>query len=184
MTESVNPQIGIWPKTERLLSMLRVLLMTTLMVAVVGLARPAWSYDEAMAESYAALFAPVTGPAAGKALHSIKPEAVLDKIKAKEPLVALDIRTPAEVGIYGATLPGSLAIPINELFTRANLELIPTDKTVLVVCKSGARAMAAGTALRHIGFQNVFVLEGGFVALVAYLGPKEANTPPKAEQGR
>jgi rhodanese-related sulfurtransferase len=98
-------------------------------------------------------------------------------VKAKEPLVALDVRTPAETDVYSVTLPGALLIPINELFTEANLTRIPTDKTVVVICQTGTRATAAGTALRHIGFENVYVLKGGFKALVAYMGPKEANTP-------
>jgi rhodanese-related sulfurtransferase len=114
-------------------------------------------------------------------LHLIPPDIFLNKVKAKEPLVVLDIRTPAETGIYSVTLPGSLVIPVNELFTEANLSLIPTDKTVVVVCLSGTRASAAGTALRHIGFENVYILKGGFKALTGYLGPKEANTPFKPD---
>ena len=152
---------------------------------VVAISGPAWSsdtdmaksYTELLAKSYAELFAPVQGAGAGKALHLIKPDAFLEKVKAKEPLVALDVRTPAETGVYGVTLPGALMIPINELFTPANLARIPTDKTVVVVCLSGTRATAAGTALRHIGFENVYILKGGYKALVAYLSPKEANTP-------
>jgi rhodanese-related sulfurtransferase len=132
-----------------------------------------------LAESYAKLFAPVKGAGAGKALHLIPPDSLLNKVKAKEPLVVLDIRTPAETGVYSATLPGSLVIPVNELFTEARLALIPTDKTVVVLCMSGVRATAAGTALRHIGFENVYILKGGFKALTGYLGPKEANTPVK-----
>jgi rhodanese-related sulfurtransferase len=155
------------------------LLTITLLAAAVTIAGPAWSYNAAMAESYATLFAPVKGAGAGKALHLIPPHAFLNKVKAKEPLVALDIRTPAETGVYSVTLPGSLVIPVNELFTEANLAQIPTDKTVVVLCLSGTRASAAGTALRHIGFENVYILKGGFKALTGYLGPKEANTPLK-----
>ena len=155
--------------------------LATPFVLAVGLAMagPAWSYDTAMAESYAKLFAPVKGAGAGKALHLMKPDAFLNKVKANEPLVTLDARTPAEIGVFTSILPGSLTIPVNVLFTEANLARIPTDKTVVVLCKSGARATAAGTALRHIGFENVYVLKGGFKALVAYMGPKEANTPLK-----
>ena len=157
--------------------------LSTTLVLVLGLimAVPAWSYDTAMAESYANLFAPVKGAGAGKALHLMKPDALLNKIKAKEPLVSLDVRTPAEIGVFTSILPGSLMIPMNELFTEANLARIPTDKTVVVLCKSGTRATAAGTALRHIGFENVHVLKGGFKALIAYMGPKEANSPLKLE---
>jgi rhodanese-related sulfurtransferase len=161
--------------------MLTHLATTFLLAITVALATPAWSYDTAMAESYAKLFAPVKGAGAGKALHLMKPDAFLKKVKAKEPLVALDIRTPAEIGIFTSILPGSLTIPVNWLFTEANLARIPTDKAVVVLCKSGTRATAAGTALRHIGFENVYVLKGGFKALIAYMGPKEANTPLKPE---
>jgi len=162
--------------------MLKRLLTITLLAVAVIFMGPAWSYDAAMAESYVKLFAPVKGAGAGKALHLIPPDVFLNKVKTKEPLVVLDIRTPAETGVYSVTLPGALMIPIDELFTNAKLARIPTDKTVVVLCKSGARATAAGTALRHIGFENVYVLKGGFKAMIAYMGPKEANTPLKPEE--
>jgi rhodanese-related sulfurtransferase len=157
-------------------------LLTTILLAItVSFAGPVWSYDTDMAQSYAKLFAPVKGAGAGKALHLMKPDAFINKAKEKEPLIVLDIRTPAETSIYSATLPGTLVIPVNELFTEANLARIPTDKPVVVLCKSGTRAAAAGTALRHIGFDNVYILKGGFKALAGYMGPKEANTSPKTQ---
>jgi len=152
--------------------MLTHLATTFLLAITVALATPAWSYDAAMAESYAKLFAPVKGAGAGKALHLMKPDAFMNKVKAKEPVVALDVRTPAEIGVFTSILPGSLTIPIDALFTEANLARIPTDEAVVVLCKSGTRATAAGTALRHIGFENVYVLKGGFKALIAYIGAK------------
>jgi len=157
--------------------MLTRLFTITLLAVAVTISGPSWSYDTAMAESYGKLFALVKGAGAGKALHLMKPDVFVNKIKVKEPLVTLDVRTPAEIGVFTSILPGSLVIPMNELFTEANLARIPSDKTVVVLCKSGARATAAGTALRNIGFENVYVLKGGFKALVAYMGPKEANTP-------
>jgi rhodanese-related sulfurtransferase len=92
-------------------------------------------------------------------------------VKAKESLVVIYVRTPAETGVFTATLPDALVIPIDELFSEANLARIPSDKTVVVLCKSGTRAILAGTALRHIGFDNAYVLKGGFVALAGYMGP-------------
>ena len=154
---------------------------TILLIIAIALSAPAWSYDTAMAESYAKLFAPVKGAGAGKALHLMMPEALVNKVKAQQPLVVLDVRTPAEMAVFTSILPGSLMIPMNELFTEANLSRIPTNKTVVVLCMSGTRATAAGTALRHIGFDNVYVLKGGFKALITYMGPKEANSPLKPE---
>jgi len=161
-----------------MLTRLFAVVFLTIAVTVSG---PAWSYDAAMAESYAKLFAPVKGSAAGKALHMMPPNTFVNKTKAKEPLIALDIRTPAEIGVYSVALPGSFVIPLSDLFTGANLARIPTDKTVVVLCMTGVRATVAGTALRHIGFDNVHILKGGFKALTAYMGPKEANAPFKPE---
>lgn len=118
------------------------------------------SYDEVLAESYSRLFGSVAGASAGKLLHLMKPQAFVDKIRAGEPIVPLDIRTPAETSIFTASLPGSLAIPINELFVPASLARLPGDAPVVVLCKSRTRATAAGTALRHIGFDNAFILTG------------------------
>ena len=75
------------------------------MLSVTG---PAWSYDADMAASYAELFAPVKGAGAGKALHLMMPDAFLEKVKTGEPLVAVDIRTPAETGVFTVALPDAL----------------------------------------------------------------------------
>ena len=56
---------------------------------------PAWSYDVEMAQIYAKLFAPVQGAKAGKAIHLMKPVVFVNKIKANEKLIVLDIRTAA-----------------------------------------------------------------------------------------
>jgi rhodanese-related sulfurtransferase len=50
---------------------------------------------------------------------------------------------------------------------------------VVIICKSGTRATAVGTALRHIGFDNVYILKGGLMALSKYLSPKTANPESK-----
>ena len=141
----------------------------------------AWSHDAELAASYDQLFAPAVGADAGKALHLIMPSVLVEKIQANEPMILLDVRTPGETRIFTVALPGSLTIPLNELFRPENLERIPTDKPVMVICQSGARAVAAAMALRHIGFDRVFVVKGGFRALSEYLDAKTANQPAKAK---
>lgn len=157
---------------------LYIILATTLALS----STMSWAYNKELAASYQKLFQPVTGAKAGKALHLIKPEAFLENLKNGKRYVAIDVRTPAESYIYSMTLPGSLYIPINELFKAETLARLPKDQPIVIICKSGTRATAAGTALRHIGFNDVYILKGGLKALSAYLDPKVANTPPKAEQ--
>lgn len=144
----------------------------------------AWSYDESLAASYARLFSPVMGEGAGKALHLMTAEAFLNKVRMGDRVVTLDIRTPAETCVFTTALANNLVIPLNELFIAENLARIPVDTPVLVLCKSGTRATAAGTALRHIGFDNVFILKGGFKALNDYLDAKTANSPPAVAKGK
>jgi rhodanese-related sulfurtransferase len=155
-------------------------------VLVAGLATlisaPVNAYDAGLAESYARLFEPVSGAKTGKHLHLMKVEDYVAKVRQGETLVGLDIRTPTESVIFTSALPGSLVIPMNELFRTENLDRLPTDQPIVVLCRSGTRATAVGTALRHVGFDNVFILKGGYKALSAYLGAKTANQPLGPQQ--
>ena len=139
---------------------------------------PGWAYDTELAASYAQLFEPVNGARTGKELHMMKVEAFVEGVKGGKAFIALDVRTPAEAGMFTMALPNSLAIPVDQLFHPANLDRLPTDTPVVVVCKSGTRAAVVGTALRHIGFDNVYVLKGGFKALVNHLDARTANMQP------
>lgn len=137
----------------------------------------AWSYDQKLASSYEKLFAPVKGAQAGKALNVLTAENFVNNLKLKTPYIPVDIRTPAETGIFALTIPGSIQISVDELFRADNLNKIPADKPVVLVCSSGIRSSSASIALRHLGFSNVHILKGGFRELSTYLEPKEANQP-------
>jgi len=157
--------------------MITKLLLSMLTTVAILIAPISYSYDQPLAESYASLFQPVKGAKAGKALHLMKPEIFIEKLKKGQDFVAIDVRTEKEAGLFTMSLPGSMSIPLNKLFMPENLKRLPTDKPMLIVCKSGARASAAGTALRHIGFNNVYILKGGFKMLNVYMGPKEVYSP-------
>jgi rhodanese-related sulfurtransferase len=135
----------------------------------------AWAYDEAMAESYAQYFEGFAGKETGKALQLMGSSDLMDAVKAGEDLFVLDVRTPAETGVYALTIAGSVAIPMNEVFKPENLARIPEDKKVVVVCRGSLRALAVATGLRHIGFDDVYVLAGGTMGLADYLTPKTAH---------
>ncbi|MCK5647811.1 MAG: rhodanese-like domain-containing protein [Gammaproteobacteria bacterium] len=133
----------------------------------------AWAYDKMMAESYDQYFKPFSEKATSKSLHMIKTADFVKGVRAGK-LFVIDVRTPGETGIYGITIHGSVVIPMDQVFKAENLALLPTDKKVVVVCKAGHRAMAVSTALRHIGFNNVYSLKLGLQDLAKYLSPKTA----------
>jgi len=133
----------------------------------------AGAYDKMMAESYAQYFAPFSHKATGKHLHMIGNAAFIEHAKAGE-LFILDIRAPGETSIIGINIPETAAIPMNQVFTAESLARLPTDMKIVVVCKAGHRAMAISTALRHIGFDNTYILKSGIQGLAQYLSPKTA----------
>lgn len=145
-----------------------------LLASVFSISSNALAYDAEMAESYAKLFEPAVEAKVGKQLGFIKPEKLAERVNKGVQFTVIDVRTEAESSLFGFKAGAQLAMPISELFKKENLDKIPTDQEVIVVCKSGARAAAAGTALRHLGFDNVKILKGGFKALSAYFGAKEA----------
>ena len=162
--------------------MKRITLLLSAMLVALLFAPASLAYDSDLARAFAAMMEPVQGQKAGAALHLITAEKLVARVSAGEPIMALDIRTPAEADIFGMSLPGTMAIPLSELFMPGNLNRIPTDRPVVVVCKSGIFAAAAGTELRMIGFDKVYVLKGGLTALNAYLDAITANAPQAAEK--
>jgi len=154
-------------------------ILTIGLVSLIGFSASSWSYDADLAQSYAKLFEPVAGAKSGKALHLMPPEIFMKGLQANKPIVTIDVATPNESSVLSTTLPGSMSIPVNKIFLKENLDRIPQDKVVVIVCKSGSRAIAVTTALRHVGFKNVYALKGGIMALSKYLSAKTANPPPK-----
>jgi rhodanese-related sulfurtransferase len=167
-----------WSRYERRLEMKRKYLqLGTVLLASLLVSAPTLAFDREGAAEYARMFAPVQGPKAGKHLHMIKPQQFVDEVRAGMEYVTVDIRTPGETRFFTGNLPGHLTIPLNELFQEEQLAKLPADKPIVVLCKSGTRATAVATALRGIGFEETYVLKGGFMKLSAYLGTKEANQP-------
>ena len=116
-------------------------LLLVIFIAAGSAGSPAgWSYDARMAAHFAGLFSQVKEADAGKALHFISAEALVKDLKAKKDMVTIDVRTPAETAMLSLNLPGNLNIPVDRIFEPANLDRIPTDRPVIIVCKSGARA--------------------------------------------
>lgn len=68
-----------------------------------------------------------------------------------ENTVLIDVR---EAGDYAeGHIEGAIVIPIREL--ASSLELIPTDRPVIIYCASGWRAGMAYSTLRLMGYENV-----------------------------
>lgn len=72
----------------------------------------------------------------------------------------LDVRTPAE--FKGNHIKGFKNIPLQTL--NRQLNQIPKDKEVLVICQSGMRSKQAIKVLKKAGYSNVTEVRGGMNA--------------------
>lgn len=80
----------------------------------------------------------------------------------QEDVVVLDVREPSET--VGGKIARAIQIPMSALSKRISELDKHKDKTLLVYCKSGARAGAACRELSKHGFEKVYSLSGGMLA--------------------
>ncbi len=59
-------------------------------------------------------------------------------------------------------IPGITLIPMGDI--PARLDDIPTDKQVIVTCRTGNRSSQVADYLRQQGFDNIHNMDGGIVA--------------------
>lgn len=81
-------------------------------------------------------------------------------IKDRDDVVLLDVREQWEYD--EAHIPGVTLVPMGEVPFR--LDEIPTDKTVILTCRSGNRSGQTLTFLQENGFTNVHNMAGGILA--------------------
>jgi len=92
---------------------------------------------------------------------SLNPAAAVQLMN-KEDVVVLDVREPSETAI--GKISGAVQIPVGAVAKRISELEKHKDKTLLVYCKTGARAGVACKDLSKNGFEKVFSLNGGLAA--------------------
>ena len=92
---------------------------------------------------------------------SLNPAAAVQLMN-KEDVVVLDVREPSETVI--GKISGAVQIPVGAVAKRISELEKHKDKTLLVYCKTGARAGVACKDLSKNGFEKVYSLNGGLAA--------------------
>jgi rhodanese-related sulfurtransferase len=140
--------------------------------ALLGFVVVGFSYDAELAKKLDAMFSQMTPEVLKQKPCQIDANQLFEMIKKKEDFVILDVRTPQEQSITGITWKNTLNIPMHEVFKPENLNKLPKDKKIVVVCHSGDRAAAVVTGLRAIGFNNAYQFKGGIRELADAVGRK------------
>jgi len=90
-------------------------------------------------------------------------------LRERDDVVIIDVREVSEWN--EVRIPGATLIPMGEV--PARISEIPTDKTVIVQCRSGNRSNQVTDYLRQQGMTNVHNLAGGMNAWQAAGLPTE-----------
>jgi rhodanese-related sulfurtransferase len=83
----------------------------------------------------------------------------VETLRQRDDVVVIDVREDWEY--EAGHIPGATLIPLAQIPGR--MSEIPTDKTVIAVCRSGNRSGQATQFLRQQGFDNVHNMQGGML---------------------
>lgn len=144
----------------------------TLLSAFAFTALSAQSYDADLAKKFDGFYEKMTFAPLSQSTLLLKPEAFVEAAKKDPTIVLIDVRTPQEQAFVKSGYKNTMEMPLEELFEAKNLERIPTDKRLVVLCHSGTRAIPAALNLKMLGFKNVQVLENGIVGMAHISSPK------------
>ncbi len=103
---------------------------------------------------------------------TIEPHAFWKRLKSFSDLKGMeiiDIREPAEYD--QGHLRVAKSIPMSNFF-NGQVDKLPRDRDVVLICRSGRRSQQLAHYLLEKGFDNIFNLEGGMVALELAALPK------------
>lgn len=97
-------------------------------------------------------------PSAG--YTDISAEQLKSMIDSNKNMVIVDVREKDEYD--QGHIQGALFLPLSEIQQR--FKELPTDKTLVLVCASGARSSSAATFLVQNNYKDLYNLQGGLAA--------------------
>lgn len=143
-------------------------------LALLVLSISAHAYDNTKAQELHTFYSHMTQKACADSKLFVKANDVMKLLKEKKDISLLDVRTDGEASVIALSGKNALHIPISELFKKENLDTLPTNKPIMVICHSGTRATLAAIGLKRLGFKKVHVVKGGLIALAKANNPKNA----------
>lgn len=97
--------------------------------------------------------------------HEIYPGDAADKIKNKENIILLDVRTPEEY--EEVHLENAILLPVQQLSAQSLADIglgeNAKDKEIIIYCRSGARSKTAYNIMKSLGYTNIKSVAGGMI---------------------
>ncbi|MEA2091141.1 MAG: rhodanese-like domain-containing protein [Campylobacterota bacterium] len=151
---------------------MKKIVTSTLLMASLSIS--AFAYDTTKAQTFDKFYSNFTQKTCASSKLFIQADETMKMLRENKKFTLLDIRTKGEHAVISIGLKNSIYIPIKDLFKKENLDKLPTDQTIVIVCHSGTRATLAAIGLKQIGIKNTRVLKGGLISLADANNPKNA----------
>jgi sulfur-carrier protein adenylyltransferase/sulfurtransferase len=98
-------------------------------------------------------------------------EWVDERARGDRDFALIDVREPAEYEIN--RIPGSILVPKGDFLTGEALERLPSDKQVVLYCKSGIRSAEVLAMVKGAGYADAVHVGGGVSAWVRQIDPTQ-----------
>ncbi|MEO0598664.1 MAG: rhodanese-like domain-containing protein [Chloroflexota bacterium] len=103
----------------------------------------------------------------GGGVESIDIDTYLAEYKPNKNHVLIDVRTPKE--FKAERVANAKNIPLNTI--NKNMNKIPKDRPVVLMCRTGNRSGMAARQLMNAGYENIVNLKGGILRWKAQGNP-------------
>jgi adenylyltransferase/sulfurtransferase len=112
--------------------------------------------------------------AAGSTISVVQLEHMLkEREEGTRDFVLVDVREPNEYEIN--RIPGSVLIPKGDFLNGSALEQLPSDKQIVMHCKSGVRSAETLAIVKGAGYADAVHVGGGVVAWVNQIDPSQPS---------
>jgi len=110
--------------------------------------------------------------AAGSTISVVQLEHMLkERDNGERDFVLIDVREPNEAEINH--IPGAVLIPKGEFLNGNALSQLPSDKQIVMHCKSGVRSAETLAIVKGAGYADAVHVGGGVVAWVSQIDPSQ-----------
>ena len=100
-------------------------------------------------------------------IKEISVQSLNEKINNNEKFALIDVREDEELKI--SKISQAIHIPMNSIANH--LKQLPSEKQIIIMCKSGGRSAQVCEYLNRQGYSNVYNLKGGIISWALEIDP-------------
>jgi rhodanese-related sulfurtransferase len=101
-----------------------------------------------------------TGDVSETTSTELTPQEFRERLSATPDAVLIDVRKPEEVA--EGTIDGAINIDFTDSTFQERISNLDQTKPYFLYCKSGKRSAGAAAVMEKLGFEKIYILDGGY----------------------